>query len=247
MVLEACVNSPVSAIEAQKGGADRVELCENMAEGGTTPSVGAIEFARHHLKIGLFVMIRPRGADFLYSGEEFEIMKKDILSSKDLGADGVVFGILKDDGTIDRDRMGQLAILARPMKITCHRAFDMTRDPFEALDDLISLGIDRVLTSGQSDSAIEGTSLIRDLIAKANDRIIIMPGRGIKEHNLREIISKTGAKEFHMYLTKEVQSRMNWHRHDVSMGSPDHPEYRITLIDRERIKKAKQIMINYEG
>ena len=140
MILEACVNSALSAIEAQKGGADRVELCENMADGGCTPSAGAIWFARQRLQIGLFVMIRPRGADFLYNHEEFEIMKEDVRMAKELRADGVVFGILNPDGTIDTEQMGQLAELARPMGITCHRAFDMTHDPFEALGDLIRLG-----------------------------------------------------------------------------------------------------------
>src|SRR5512138_1393956 len=164
MLLEACVNSALSAIEAQAGGADRVELCQNMPEGGCTPSAGAIRYARKELRIGLFVMIRPRGADFLYSDGEFEIMKEDIRVAKELGADGVVFGILKADGTIDRQRMEELIRLARPMGVTCHRAFDMTRDPFGALEDLIALGVDRILTSGQCDSALEGAPLIRQLI-----------------------------------------------------------------------------------
>jgi copper homeostasis protein len=184
MILEACVNSAISAIEAQKGGADRVELCENMMEGGCTPSAGAIQLARQHLTIRLFVMIRPRGADFCYSDEEFEIMKHDVLIARESGADGVVFGILQSDGTIDEDRMAQLSELARPMGITCHRAFDMTSDPFEAMETLISLGIDRILTSGQSDSALDGAPLIRNLIERAKGRIILMPGHGVKVHNL---------------------------------------------------------------
>src|ERR1039457_4698355 len=146
MLLEACVNSVVSAIEAQKGGASRVELCENMQEGGTTPSAGSILTARRNLYIDLYVMIRPRGADFLYNDLEFEIMKQDIHLAQELGADGVVFGILKSDGTIDKERMKVLVELARPMRITWHRAFDMARDPYEAMEDLISLGIDRILT-----------------------------------------------------------------------------------------------------
>jgi copper homeostasis protein len=149
MILEACVNSAISAIEAQKGGADRVELCENLHDGGTTPSAGSIILARKHLHTGLFVMIRPRGGDFLYSSDEFEIMKSDIRMAKELGADGVVFGILLPGGTIDVERMKILSDLARPMGITCHRAFDMTADPFQAMEDLIGLGIDRILTSGQ--------------------------------------------------------------------------------------------------
>ncbi len=246
MILEACVNSALSAIEAQKGGADRVELCENMFEGGCTPSAGAIKFARQHLHIGLFVMIRPRGADFCYSPGEFEIMKRDVQIVKDLGADGVVFGILKPDGTIDKDRMLQLAGLARPMGITCHRAFDMTRNPYEALDDLISLGIDRILTSGQCDSALQGAPLIRELIRISKEKIILMPGHGIKEVNLDQVIRETGAKEFHLYLTKNVNTNMQFIRENVKMGKPDLSEYNTIVVDRERIAKAKKIIMNYE-
>ncbi len=241
-LLEACVNSAHSAIEAQLGGADRVELCENMLEGGCTPSAGAIAYARKHLKIDLFVMIRPRGADFCYSDAEFGIMQEDVKLAKVLGADGVVFGILKPDGTIDSERMAKLAELARPMGITCHRAFDMTRDPFEALDALIALGIDRVLTSGQADSALLGAALIRNFITHAAGRIIIMPGHGIKEHNFAEAIRETGASEFHLYLPKQVPTAMQFIRNDVKMGKPELSEYSTTLIDAERIKTAKKIL-----
>ena len=241
-LLEACVNSAVSAINAQAGGAQRVELCENMMEGGCTPSAGAIQFARQKLHIPIMVMIRPRGADFLYSDDEFEIMKPDIVMAKDLGADGVVFGILTPDGSIDVARMRQLIELARPMQVTCHRAFDMTADPFKAIDDLISLGIDRVLTSGQSDSALLGAPLISELISRAAGRIIIMPGHGIKEHNLREAIDLTGASEFHMYLTKKVPSSMKFIRDNVKMGKPDFSEYGCEVVDAVRIRKAGEIM-----
>jgi len=247
MILEACVNSAVSAIEAQEGGADRVELCGNMLEGGCTPGAGTIKFARQHLQIGLFVMIRPRGADFCYSPDEFEIMKHDVKSAKDLGSDGVVFGILKPDGTIDKERMAELAELARPMGITCHRAFDMTRDPFEAMNDLVNLGIDRILTSGQSDSAILGAPLIRELIGKSQNKIILMPGHGIKENNLDQVIRETGAKEFHLYLTKNVTTEMQFIRKNVQMGKPDLSEYDTTIVDWERIRNAKRIIMNYEG
>ncbi len=242
MTLEVCVNSAISAIEAQKGGADRVELCENMCDGGCTPSAGTIRIARNNLHINLFVMIRPRGADFLYSEEEFGIMKEDITTAKNIGADGVVFGILTPEGTIDKVRMKILADLARPMGITCHRAFDMTRDPFEALEDLISLGVDRILTSGQSDSAMEGAPLIRKLIEKANRRIILMPGHGVKENNLEEIIMKTGATEFHVYLNKTVKSGMKFLRNDVKMGKPDLSEYESLVTDADKIRQARIIL-----
>lgn len=246
MILEACVNSAVSAIEAQKGGADRVELCENMVEGGCTPSAGAILMTKKHLHIPVFVMIRPRGADFLYSDDEFAVMQSDILKAKEFGADGVVFGILCPDGTIDRDRMGQLVRVARPMGITCHRAFDMTRDPFEAMETLIRLGIERVLTSGQSDNALLGAPLIRELIGKAAGRISIMPGHGVKEHNLEQVIRGTGAGEYHMYLTKQSATGMLFLRGDVKMGRLDLSEYGTTLIDSERIRKAKEIIMNFK-
>jgi len=246
-LLEACVNSAISAINAETGGADRVELCENMAEGGCTPSAGTIRLARQKLQVPMMVMIRPRGADFLYSGDEFEIMKHDIQTAKKLGADGVVFGILKADGTIDLDRMGRLVDLARPMQVTCHRAFDMTADPFMALDDLISLGIERVLTSGQCDSALPGATLIRELTGRADGRIIIMPGHGIKEHNLAEAVRLTGASEFHMYLTRHVPSAMSFTRQDVKMGKPELPEYGHEVVDAERIRNAKKILLEAGG
>ena len=242
MILECCVNSAVSAIEAQSGGADRVELCDNMAEGGTTPGAGTIKLARERLSIALFVMIRPRGADFLYSDAEFRVMQEDIIIAKAMGADGVVFGLLTEDGNIDKNRMDTLIRLARPMGVTCHRAFDMTRDPFRALEDLIGLGADRILTSGQAENALAGAPLIRQLLLQAGNRISIMPGHGIREHNIEEIAAKTGAKEFHMYLTKQETSRMRFTRGEVSMGNRENPEYSITIADRNRIRMVKEIL-----
>jgi copper homeostasis protein len=240
MIIEACVNSAISAIEAQKGGADRVELCENLHDGGTTPSAGAIRFARKNLHIGLFVMIRPRGGDFLYSDDEFEIMKEDIKVARELGADGVVFGILKPDGTIDLKRMKTLVDLARPMRITCHRAFDMTTNPFQAMEDLITLGIGRILTSGQQKTAPEGAALIGELINESNGRIIIMPGSGVKEDNIEELIWKTGATEVHIHLEKQQPSQMIFKQTNVYMGIPDQSEFEYTLTDWERIQKVRR-------
>jgi copper homeostasis protein len=235
MLIEACVNSAISAVEAQIGGAHRVELCENLHDGGTTPSAGAVLFARKRLHIGLFVMIRPRGGDFLYSEDEFEIMREDIKIARDLGADGVVFGILLPNGTIDLRRMQVLADLSRPMGITCHRAFDMTADPFKAMEDLIGLGIDRILTSGQQPTALQGAGLIKELISRANGRIIIMPGSGVKEHNVVELISITAAKEIHIHLEKKEPSKMLYKQQTVYMGKPDQSEFEHTITDRERI------------
>ena len=218
-----------------------------MADGGCTPSAGTIILARKRLTIPIFVMIRPRGADFLYSEDEFEIMKQDIRIAKSLGADGVVFGILMPDGRIDIDRMKELTALSRPMGITCHRAFDMTRDPMEALDDLIEIGVDRVLTSGQADSALDGAKLIRRLIERARKKIIIMPGHGVKENNLMQVVQETGATEYHMYLTKQVIGSMTFIREDVKMGVPDQSEFEYVQVDEKRIRKAREILDREEG
>ena len=242
MILEACVNSAVSAREAWLGGANRVELCENLADGGTTPSAGSITWARKHMSAGLFVMIRPRGGDFLYSDAEFEIMKADLLRAKELGADGIVFGILCADGTIDEARTSEVILLARPMGVTFHRAFDMTADPFEAMETLIRLGADRILTSGQKRTAPEGAGLIRDLVARAAGRIVIMPGSGVKEDNLAALAGMTGATEFHVHLEKQVPGGMSFHQPGVYMGNPDRPEFEHTLTDRERIRNAREIL-----
>ncbi len=245
MIIEVCVNSACSAIEAQKGGADRVELCENLHDGGTTPSAGSIRIARNHLHIALFVMIRPRGGDFLYSGEEFEIMKEDIRVAKELGSDGVVFGILLPDGSIDMERMRTLTCLARPMQVTCHRAFDMTADPFKAMEDLIVSGVDRILTSGQQPTALRGAALIQQLQKQSAGRIIVMPGSGVKEHNAVELIRATGAQEVHIHLDKQEPSSMIFKQLDVSMGKPEQPEYEHTRTDRERIIKFRNTVENH--
>ena len=242
MVIEACVNSAMSAIEAQAGGAGRVELCENLHDGGTTPSAGAVRLARERLHIRLFVMIRPRGGDFLYSEDEFRIMQEDIRVAKELGADGVVFGILRPDGTIDTECMRILCGLARPMGITCHRAFDMTVDPFRAMDELIDLGIDRILTSGQQPTAPQGAALIRDLVARAAGRITIMPGSGVKEHNIVELVRATGVSEVHIHLEKPLESEMTFRQPSVYMGKPDQSEFSSVITDRERISRVKELL-----
>src|SRR5688572_26920777 len=172
MKVEIVVYNIESAIQAQNGGADRIELCDNPAEGGTTPSYGTIEFLNKKLSIEIYAMIRPRGGDFCYSEEEFIAMQHDIETCKQLKIAGVVFGILTPDGRIDSLRCKKLVELARPMKVTCHRAFDMTKDPFEALEDCVSIGFDRILTSGQQQQAIKGVDLIQKLIQKSADRIL---------------------------------------------------------------------------
>lgn len=237
-LLEICVDSPESAIFAEEGGAKRVELCANLFEGGTTPSAGCIELSRENIKIDLNVIIRPRGGDFIYSDIEFKCMKRDILISKNLGADGVVLGILKKDGSIDMDRTGELIDLARPMSVTFHRAFDMASNPYKALNDIISLGAQRLLTSGQERTALEGVDLISELVDIAKDKIIIMPGGGINERNILKIINKTHAKELHMSGRVKVDSKMEYRRSNVFMGGELRlPEYEISMVDSNKIER----------
>lgn len=237
-LLEVCVDSAESAIAAQAGGAARVELCDNLLEGGTTPSAGTIELARKHLTIAMNVIIRPRGGDFDYSDLEFEIMQRDIQVARELGADGVVIGILKPNGTIDKLRTRRLVELARPMSVTFHKAFDVTRDPFEALETLIELGIDRVLTSGQEASVIEGLDVVRELVRRAGNRIIIMPGGNITARNLKTVLAVTGARELHVTANANVESAMQFRNPRVFMGGTFRPpEYSRSITDSAGVRQ----------
>jgi copper homeostasis protein len=186
-----------SCIKAQQAGANRIELCDNPAEGGTTPSYGFINAARKKLSIELYIMIRPRGGDFLYSDEEFDIMKADITLCKQAGCDGIVTGILNADGTIDKKRNSALVDYAYPLGLTFHRAFDRAKDPFQSLEDIIEIGCERILTSGQQKKATEGIPLIKNLVQRSGERIIIMPGSGVNTENIIHIAETTGATEFH--------------------------------------------------
>lgn len=240
--IEVCANSLQSALNAQKGGAHRVELCSNLYEGGTTPSMGELSLARQLLHIDLNVLIRPRGGDFVYSENEIEIIKHDILNCKNIGIDGVVIGFLKADGNIDLELTKEITDLARPMSVTFHRAFDMCKNPEKALEKLIEIGIDRVLTSGTENKAIEGIKLLNKLVNQADDRIIIMPGSGIRANNLLEIIKKSAAKEFHVSERKSVESPMKFRRENIFMGGlPQIPEYEIREIDATLIQKIVNI------
>jgi copper homeostasis protein len=237
IVIEACVGSVASAIEAAAGGAARVELCDNLSDGGTTPSIGAIAAACRHLEIDVNVMIRPRGGDFLYDELELEIMKEDVLRVRELGINGVVFGILNADGTIDGDHSRQIIELCNGLSTTCHRAFDMTADPHAALETLIELGVDRVLTSGQRPSAMAGIDLLADLVEQAGDRIIVMPGVGIDSDNIEQLVTTTRAREYHVFTRIARASGMQYRNPKVFMGmTPDRSEYEIELTDRAGIR-----------
>jgi len=195
--LEICAFNLRSAMIAQQAGAQRVELCASPEEGGTTPGPGVIRTAREQLHIELYPIIRPRGGDFLFSDEEFRTMIKDIEFCKQVGCNGVVIGMLNTDGTIDKSRCARLVELAYPMGVTFHRAFDWSANPFEAMEDIIAIGCERILTSGQRHTAIEGAPLINELVRQSDDRIIIMPGSGIRSSNIAELAEKTDAWEFH--------------------------------------------------
>jgi len=237
LIYEVCVESVESAIAAEAGGAHRVELCADLLEGGITPSAGIIALARERLQIGLNVMIRPRGGDFCYSDVEFAVMQRDVATAKGLGADGIVLGILRPDGSVDAERCHALVSAARPMSVTFHRAFDVTREPFEALEALIAMGVERVLTSGQEPTALEGADLIAELIRRAHGRIIVMPGGGIREANVHKIVAATGASEIHFTASATVESRMDHRNARVFMGGALRPpEYTLAVTDSERVR-----------
>ena len=238
IVLEACIDSVEAALAAQQGGADRVELCANLLEGGTTPSAGTIQLAHERIDIGLNVIIRPRGGDFCYSDVEFDVIKLNVELAKQLGANGVVIGILNEAGSVDTERVALLVEMARPMSVTFHRAFDMARDPFEAMEDIIELGIDRILTSGQENSVLEGLDLITDLVRKAGDRTIIMPGGGITERNIAKIVAQSGVREVHVAAWASVASRMKYRNPRCFMGGELRPpEFALTVTDANRVRE----------
>ena len=229
---EICANSAESCVAAQQGGAHRVELCASMPEGGTTPSWGEIRLARKLIDIRLHVIIRPRGGDFLYSPLEVDIMEE-------AGADGVVFGCLTPDGELDMPVMQRLMKAAEGMSVTFHRAFDYVARPAEVLEQLVELGVDRILTSGQQPSAPQGAELLAQLVKQAAGRIIIMPGCGVNESNIAELARKTGAAEFHFSARENRESRMRLRNPALSMGGAVQiDEYSHPVTTPERVRRT---------
>lgn len=225
---------------AVEGGADRIELCAALSDGGTTPSYGTIKKCREDFDVALFPMIRPRAGDFYYTEEEFEVMKTEITLCRDCGCDGVVFGLLTKAGGMDIDRIARLVQLSYPMEVTIHRAFDRCADPFLALEQLIKVGCQRVLTSGQQLTAPLGIALLKDLVAMASERIIIMPGSGVRKENISELHQKTGATEFHSSLRGKRKSNMNF-LHPSFAGNEE--SYSNPFIDPQEVialRKALQ-------
>lgn len=242
--IEICASSAGSALEAQNGGAERIELCSGMPEGGTTPSYGEILVARKLLNTTkLHVLIRPRGGDFLYSDTEMKTMLKDIEMACQLGVDGFVIGCLTADGNIDIPLMRKLMEKTEGKPVTFHRAFDMCRDPFKALDDIILLGCKRILTSGQQNTAETGIPLLQELVKRSGNDIIIMPGCGINSGNIAKIALETGAREFHFSARTTFQSAMNYRNPSVSMGGTVHiDEYEIQKTTASLVKEAANIL-----
>lgn len=245
---EICANSVESCLAAQEGGADRVELCAGIPEGGTTPSYGEIKLARKLLtKTKLHVIIRPRGGDFLYTPLELERMEEDIRICRELGVDGVVFGCLTEEGEIDREVNCRLVELARPMSVTFHRAFDRTADPMKALEDIISLGCNRILTSGQQPKAIDGINLLAQLEKKLKEYplppIQLLAGSGVNEENIRQIFDATGIHEYHFSARVNVVSKMKHYNHEVYMGAKGADESNSLVTSAEKVRNTiKQLV-----
>ena len=237
--LEICAFSVESAVSAQRAGADRVELCSSFAEGGLTPSAGAIRMARKLLNIDLYVIIRPRGGDFCYSDMEIEQMRRDIEHAKNSGANGVVLGVLQPNGHVNIIRTRELAQHAAPLKVTFHRAFDLTVNPLRALDDIVLSGCHRILTSGQKATAIEGLETIRKMTAYAAGRVDIMAGSGVNPENARKLI-EAGVQALHFSAKKIKPSRMTYRNPDVLLMQTNMSDYEMIEVDEDRIRKMKK-------
>lgn len=240
MNIEVCVDSLESALIAEQAGANRIELCLDLNIGGTTPSYGLMKSVRKHVDIPIFTMIRPRSGDFCYTDYELEVMKEDIILAKELKMDGIVIGVLDEEGDFNVSVMREFTQLARPMKINIHRAFDMCRNPIKELDKLLDIGADRILTSGGCSTAVEGLELIKEIQNRVGDRISIMPGSGVNKDNVIEIIKETNVKEVHLSGKKIIDSRMKY-RKDLGISSDDS-EFTIAITDYDRIRMVRQLV-----
>jgi copper homeostasis protein len=235
IILEVCAFTFEACLGAAKGGADRIELCANPTEGGTTPSYGLIKRVRESVKLLLFPIIRPRGGHYCFSADEFEAMREDIRICKELGCDGISVGIQRLDGTIDIERLKQLVFEARPMGVTCNRAFDLTPDPFQALDDIVRAGCDRILTSGQAKHAIDAAALLGKLVKYAGQKIIVMPGSGVRPSNIRQLVEITGAVEYHSAARRPVENPLSFQNPKV------HDLGNVVHSDAELIREMRKI------
>jgi len=243
-LLECCVDSLESALAAEAGGADRLELCGSLMIGGVTPSMSLLELVRERTNIRVNVLLRPRFGDFCYTEGEMEQLRRDVIQCRERGADGVVVGILCPDGTLDTQRMAVLREAAGEMKMTLHRAFDLCADPFAALEQCEQLGVDTILTSGQKNTALEGSALLAQLVERAarTGKVDILVGSGVKSQNLPQLIRTTRATSYHMSGKITLQSAMTFRREGVNMGLPLLSEYDIWRTDQEEVARAAAIV-----
>lgn len=241
-VLEACVDSVESARAAKAGGATRLELCSNLIIGGTTPSQSLFKEIRKNMDISINVLIRPRFGDFCYTDDEFKVIKDEAESFYRLGADGIVIGILKPDGTLDVERMERLMDISRNMTVTLHRAFDVCANPFEALRTAEALGINTILTSGQENTCINGIELLKKLVSQKGEALEILAGSGVSAEVIEEIYLKTGITAYHMSGKTTEESPMIYRKEGVNMGLPCMSEYEIFRTDEDKIRKARAVL-----
>lgn len=239
-ILEVCVDSVESAVSAARGGATRLELCANLVIGGTSPDEDLFRMVRERVDIPVRVLLRPRFGDFLYSEEEFELLRRQVRRFAALGADGIVIGMLRPDGTLDEARMAELISLAGGCGVTLHRAFDVCRDPLEALDAAGRLGVDTILTSGQQASCAQGSELLRELVARSGGRPQILIGAGVSADVIRTLQPATGADAFHLSAKRTENSRMTFRREGVPMGLPGISEFEVWRCDETAVRAARQ-------
>lgn len=237
-IIEIACNDFATAKAAADGGADRLELCSALSEGGITPSFGILNQCREQISIPVFPIIRPRGGDFLYTNDEYNIIKKEVQVCKELGFDGIVIGFLRKDGSIDTEKTKKVVDLAYPLEVTFHRAFDRCNDPLQALEEIIEAGCQRILTSGQQLKAMEGAALIKTLVDVADNRIIIMPGSGVHPSNIKQLAEQTGAVEFHASLRTTSPSNMTF----IHASFADTDDYLNVSVDAEAIHALKKAL-----
>ena len=245
-ILEVCADSVQSAIAAQKGGAGRIELCADLVVGGTSPSPALFKQVRKYTDLKIRTLLRPRFGDFCYDEYEFQSIKEEVEMFRELGADGVVIGILRPDGSLNMEEMEELVKAAGGMGVTLHRAFDVCRDPYEALEQCVSMGIDTILTSGQKSSAWEGRELLADLLKKSAGRIDILAGAGISPEVIEKLAPCTGIRSFHMSGKVAKDSRMEFRREGVPMGIPGFSEFDIWQTDEENVRRAVKVLEGLE-